>query len=180
MHLHVFVMRTSLLLSLVASLVGLSVACSEAPVDKLEQADGTIAGDTSRDEDETEPTTPKPATTTKSETPKPATTTTTTTTTPAPKADATTCDPGTAKTKKECGTCCAQKAPKKVVDSCACGATGKCTTACEQSVCKGGIPDFGCGLCLIQSGCDIGENLDLGDLGTETGACLALCAGKPD
>lgn len=170
-------MRTILLASVVASLVALTVACGEEPVDQLEQADGTIAGPVSKDEDVTEPapakTTPKSTT----EAPKTTTTTTTTQQTPA-KADPKTCDPGTAKTKKDCATCCAQKAPAKVVDSCACGAAGKCTTACEQNVCKGGLPDIQCGICLLKEGCDLGENLQ--DIGTESGACLAQCAGKPD
>jgi len=162
-------MRTILLLSVLASLAGLTVACGDADTNQLAQAEVAQGEDdsTAQDEDKTEPA--KPAT--KTETPAktaPAT---------PPKTDAKTCDPNTAATKKDCATCCAQKAPAKVVDSCACGVAGKCTTVCQENVCKGGIPDVKCGLCLIQEGCDF--TAELGDIGTEAAECLQQCADKP-
>lgn len=173
MHLHVFVMRTLLIASLLASFAALTVACGDAETDKLasDMANGRSDDSTEQDEDETEPTTQAPKTQA-DKTPAPAQKTAPT---PA-KTEPNTCDPAKAETKEDCATCCAQKAPAKAVDSCACGAAGKCTTVCQESVCTGGLPDVQCGLCLIQQGCDLGETL--GDVGTEAAACLQQCASK--
>ncbi|MBX3233204.1 MAG: hypothetical protein KIT84_20645 [Labilithrix sp.] len=161
-------MRTLLVLSLVATFAGLTVACGDGKADQLlDRTDDDES--TLQDEDETEPQRPAPAQTQTQ--PK-----TQQSQQPAPTNEPNTCDPKTAATKADCAKCCGQQAPKKIVDSCACGTTGKCTTVCEENVCKGGLPNIECGICLLQNGCDLG---DLGNLGTEATECLQQCADKP-